>query len=220
MSGAPPTVAALYVDPNGVYAGLPGVEVWDEKRDARRYAGPWPVVAHPPCARWSRLAGFTEARFGYKRGEDGGCFAAALASVRRFGGVIEHPADSRAFYNFGLPIPGRAGEWTGTLLDEGWSCYIEQGRYGFPVRKATWLYAVGTELPPLRWGRVNAYGEFTWMRKPGARPRVASPRNLGRIDGWRDEWAHGYKTATSITPPAFRDVLLAMARSAAGAVDE
>ena len=119
-----------------------------------------------------------------------------------------------------MPIPGRAGEWTGTLLDEGWSCYIEQGRYGFPVRKATWLYAVGTELPPLRWGRVNAYGEFTWMRKPGARPRVASPRNLGRIDGWRDEWAHGYKTATSITPPAFRDVLLAMARSAAGAVDE
>src|SRR5258708_3804871 len=62
------TVAALYVDPNGVYASLPGVEVWDEARDARLYAGPWPVVAHPPCARWCRLAGFVEARFGYMRG--------------------------------------------------------------------------------------------------------------------------------------------------------
>src|SRR5437588_11753206 len=64
------TVAALYVDPNGVYANLPGVEVWDEARDARLYAGPWPVVAHPPCARWCRLAGFVESRFGYKRGDD------------------------------------------------------------------------------------------------------------------------------------------------------
>lgn len=26
-------VAALYVDPNGVYAGLPDVDVWDEQRE-------------------------------------------------------------------------------------------------------------------------------------------------------------------------------------------
>lgn len=49
-------IAALYVDPNGVYSGLPDVEVWDEARDARTYAGPWLVVAHPPCARWGSLA--------------------------------------------------------------------------------------------------------------------------------------------------------------------
>jgi hypothetical protein len=210
-------VAALFVQAGGVYSNLPGVDPWTEERDARLYDGPHPVVAHPPCARWSRLAGFTEARFGYRRGDDGGCFASALASVRRFGGILEHPADSRAFHHFALPIPGRAGGWTTTLWDGGWTCYVEQGRYGFPVRKATWLYAVGTDLPDLRWGRVNdrdAYGALTWTRTPAGRSRVASPRNFGRIDGWRDEWAAGYKVATSITSPAFRDVLLAIARSA------
>ena len=71
------TVAALYVEKGGVYYGLPDVDPWDEERDARLYAGPWPVVAHPPRA----------------------------------------------------------------------SCYVEQGRYGLPVKKATWLYAYGVELP-------------------------------------------------------------------------
>jgi len=56
LSAAQSRMAALFVDPNGVYAGLPDVDVWDEARDARLYAGPWPVVAHPPCARWGQLA--------------------------------------------------------------------------------------------------------------------------------------------------------------------
>jgi hypothetical protein len=47
-------IAALYVQRGGVYCGLPDVEPWDEERDARKYVGPWPVVAHPPCQRWGR----------------------------------------------------------------------------------------------------------------------------------------------------------------------
>jgi hypothetical protein len=42
------TVAALFVETNGAYYGLPGVDPWDESRDARLYDGPFPVVAHPP----------------------------------------------------------------------------------------------------------------------------------------------------------------------------
>jgi hypothetical protein len=44
----PVLIAALYVEKDGVYANLPGVDVWDESRDARLYAGPDPVVAHLP----------------------------------------------------------------------------------------------------------------------------------------------------------------------------
>ena len=58
-----PTIAALYVQKNGCYFGLPDVDPWDEERDARLYAGPHPVVAHPPCARWCRLAGLVESRY-------------------------------------------------------------------------------------------------------------------------------------------------------------
>ena len=35
------TIAALYVETDGCYFGLPGVDPWDEARDARLYAGPW-----------------------------------------------------------------------------------------------------------------------------------------------------------------------------------
>lgn len=82
-------IAALFVQTGGAYFGLRGVDPWDEARDARKYQGPHPVVAHPPCSRWCRLAGLVEARWGYKRGEDGGCFASALASELRWGSELD-----------------------------------------------------------------------------------------------------------------------------------
>jgi hypothetical protein len=217
------TVAALYVEKDGVYANLPGVEVWAEERDARLYDGPWPVVAHPPCARWSRLAGFTEFRFGLKRGDDGGCFEHALRAVRAYGGVLEHPAFSKAWDTYGLAEPTWREGWT-YGLDGGASAYIEQGRYGLPVKKATWLYAYGVELPELRWG-YTPDGDGVEPNGP-----------YGAIANWRDRWggrcaqweeARGsvindqgvrcrpsHLGQTSTTPPAFRDALLAMARTA------
>ena len=84
-------IAALYVQKDGCYFGLDGVDPWDETRDARLYDGPWPVVAHPPCQRWGRFwHGSTRKPHQFKLGEDAGCFAAACISVWRFGGVIEH----------------------------------------------------------------------------------------------------------------------------------
>lgn len=80
-------IAALYVQTRGVYFNLPGVDPWDEHRDARLYAGPHSVVAHPPCGRWGRYWGGNPKQFPrLKLGDDGGCFAHALAAVRQWGG--------------------------------------------------------------------------------------------------------------------------------------
>lgn len=171
------TVAALYVDPHGVYANQPGVEVWDEARDARNYAGPWPVVAHPPCNRWVSYGARA------KRGDDGDCFAAALEAVRKWGGVLEHPARSQAWRAFGLPRPHREG-WVACFTDDGWAIEVDQHAYGFPTRKVTWLYCVGVPCDVLRAPDAGRGCETLWS------------------------------TERSKTPPALRDALLEMARSA------
>jgi hypothetical protein len=187
-------IAALYVQTGGAYYGLEDVDPWDEARDARLYAGPWPVVAHPPCNRWGRFAGMIETRHGHARGDDGGCFAAALESVRTFGGVLEHPAHSEAWRKFSLPAPMRGGGWIGALDDPGWSCWVDQGWYGHELAKGTWLYTVGVDVAAFTWGRQRAGGKFPYGEtslSETARKRVTIP-----------------------TPDAFRDVLLNMARSA------
>lgn len=100
-------VSAIFVDPRGPYPGLL-TDWWDEKRDARRYAGPNPVVAHPPCKRWGR---WWYSDGSAKPGQDGGLFASAWDSVRRFGGVLEHPAHSHAWASINMPAPADGAGW-------------------------------------------------------------------------------------------------------------
>jgi len=194
-------IAALFVDPEGIYSTITGVDVWGEDRDARLYDGPHPVVAHPPCSRWCRLAGLVEARWGHRRGDDGGCFASALDSVRRFGGVLEHPAYSDAWAAFGLPKPLSRGGWARGICG-GWACHVEQGRYGHVAKKATWLYAYGVDLPDLRWGSVPDSASSAPVSWCGNR---VSPGMTGR--------PRVGKKAASATPPAFAEILVATART-------
>lgn len=105
--------AALFVQRDGCYSGLPYVDAWPEQRDARRYTGPLPVVAHPPCQLWGAMANVNYARWGGEHnrpGADGGCFASALESVRRFGGVLEHPAKTKAWSAHGIAKPAAMRE--------------------------------------------------------------------------------------------------------------
>lgn len=204
-------VAALYVQSDGCYAGLPDVDVWGIERDARTYAGPHPIVAHPPCERWGRYwHGSPRKPHQYRKGDDSGCFAAALASVRRWGGVIEHPAYSNAWSAFGLFAPPSDGGWVAADWDGGWTCHVEQGHYGHMARKATWLYAVGVhlpDLPSLRWGTsgqrlpaiaLERYG-YEKARRTGVMAYV----------GGKDK-----SKIRAATPEPFRDILLSIARTA------
>lgn len=154
-----PMIAALYVETNGAYYGLPGVDPWDAERDARKYDGPWPVVAHPPCQRWGRYwHGAPNKPHQYRLGDDDGCFAAALTAVREFGGVLEHPAYSKAWRAFGLFEPPMEGGWVNADFQGGWTCHVEQGHYGHFSRKPTWLYGHGVDLPTLIWGLSEIQG--------------------------------------------------------------
>jgi hypothetical protein len=207
------TVAALYVEAGGCYSGLPGVDPWDKARDARTYVGPHPVVAHPPCERWGRYwHGSPRKPHQYTLGDDGGCFKAALASVRAHGGVLEHPADSQAWRAFDLKAPPRGGGWVVADWQGGWTCCVEQGWYGHAARKATWLYAFGVELPSLLWGA----GEQRLPAYAVERYGYTKARRIGVMA------AIGGKNKTAIrnaTPPQFRELLLSIARTARNRID-
>ena len=210
-------IAALYVQASGCYAGLPDVDPWPEERDARTYAGPWPVVAHPPCERWGRYwSGGPSAKVRRKKGDDGGCFAAALKAVRRWGGVLEHPKDSHAWAAFHLRHPPHAGGWVPADPDthagghRAGTCCVEQGHYGHAARKATWLYYVGPRPPDLRWGR--APGTF---RRLDAGYHAAEERHHGeaaRRAARRGALERLSARQRAATPIEFRDLLLTLAR--------
>jgi hypothetical protein len=196
-------IAALFVETNGVYWNLPDVDPWDERRDARLYPGPWPVVAHPPCARWGRYwFGGPSAKVRRKLGDDGGCFAAALEAVRRWGGILEHPEASKAWHAFGIPAPPRAGGWIG-CLDGGWTCCVEQGHYGHRARKATWLYVYGFKPPELIWGPSDATAIIDVHAKT-----TEERRRIVRTGICQQLSARQRKA----TPIPFRDLLLNMVR--------
>lgn len=201
-------VAALYVESEGCYADQPSIDAWDIGRDARGYAGPHPVVAHPPCQRWGRFwHGSTRKPHQYKLGDDGGCFAAALAAVRRWGGVLEHPADSHAWKAFGLERPVRGGGWKKADDVGGFTCYVEQGHYGHISRKPSWLYVNGTDLPELNWTRLPQRLHPLALERYG----YVKARRIGMMA------MIGGKRKTEIrnaTPPEFRDWLVYIASSA------
>jgi hypothetical protein len=191
-------IAALYVEANGVYSGRADVDAWPESRDARLYAGPWPVVAHPPCQRWSRLAHIHKHKPGKGIGEDGGCFRAALSALCKFGGVLEHPAGSEAWPAFGLtrPAPIGAGWWR-TMWDTGWVCEVDQGVYGHVAAKRTWLYYVSRRgVPPMA---------LDWT--PAPEPTHRSPGGSCGVELQAS-------SARNATPPAFAEALIALARGA------
>lgn len=191
-------IAALFVETNGCYYGIECVDPWDIKRDARLYSGPWPVVAHPPCERWGRFSEGTTTKKDRVTGDDGGCFESALKSVLAYGGVLEHPAHSKAWDAFKLRKPNPSG-WT-ECWPNAWVCEVSQGHYGHPAMKLTWLFVVGPKPPELIWGKTEQrilphisekYG-YEYARRRG----IVSNQSTKQRQR---------------TPPEFRDLLISIA---------
>jgi len=193
-----PCVAALFVATKGCYFGLQNVDPWDEQRDARRYAGPYSLIAHPPCERWGRWAG-------NRIGDDGGCFSAALHAVRVWGGVLEHPEASSAWRAFDLTPPPRSGGWIKADVYGGLTCCVEQGHYGHRARKATWLYVAGVQPPDLKWGPSEASIKPRPGRDPVRERRIGAVQRMSRKQ-------------RRATPLPFRDLLISIATAAVPAI--
>lgn len=192
------TIAALYIDPRGPYPSMPGVDCWDAARDARNYAGPYPVVAHPPCGPWANLRHLS-------RGEHADCGPRAVEQVRAFGGVLEQPAGSKLWQACGLPIYGAEH------LDAfgGFTLQVAQVSWGHVARKRTWLYCVGVDRVWAGAG-IRIGGTPThWVS--GGRNQM---RKNGRAGG--GVVPPGIKVCSAQqrrrTPPAFADWLVSLAR--------
>lgn len=217
------TVAALYVDPHGPYPAMARkleagaysyrevkdkfgcgidfrIDCWDEARDARLYDGPHPVVAHPPCRNWSRLRHLA-------KGDDSDCARRAVVQVRRFGGVLEHPAGSTLWdEKFGpseFPQHWEEMASVGSGRDNygGVTIEVDQVEWGHVARKRTWLYLVGVprsalEAPPF----------------PGREPThcVAWRSRVSIANGLRECSA----ALRRRTPPLFAEYLVRLARAA------
>lgn len=190
------TVAALYVDIlHGAYVGMPGVEMWGfahkadgtkdpRSRDARKYPGPYPVVAHPPCGPWGRFW------WRYKGGEgDADCGIEAVEAVRKWGGVLEHPHHSGLWAAAELPKPGDVDSYGGFTVA------VNQVNYGHPTIKPTWVYCCGVEW----WDAgIPAEPTYTIVR------RRDNPNDLPELP----------KKLRHLTPPRFGEHLVAVARTA------
>lgn len=194
------TVAALYVDTAcGPYARIDDVECWGfaTKRglqtdfwavtsDARRYDGPHPVVAHPPCGPWGRFW------WNYKGGEGAmSCGPRAIAQARDCMGIVEHPAQSGLWSTLALPKPGDPPDQFG-----GWTIEVQQCDWGHKARKPTWLYMVGVrELPPM---------------PPKREPTHVMVRLLRNGNNWPEV----PKRERHLTPPSFAQWLVDAASTA------
>jgi hypothetical protein len=189
------TVAALYVDERGVYPKMPDVDCWGLERDARLYDGPWPVVAHPPCAPWGSLA-----HFGYQAAYRD-LAPRAVEQVQRWGGVLEHPEGSRLWRHCELPGPGEH-----SLFTPGFTVRVDQVSWGHVARKRTWLYCVGVchrrVDATLRTGGTPTHWVKSGRRDGGGSGGCAPP---------------GIKMCSAEqrrrTPPAFAEWLVSLARS-------
>lgn len=130
---SPGGVSVLFARSDSCYIDLVD-DVWDINRDARGYRGPFPVVAHPPCRAWGRLSHLAK-----PRGDEKALALFAVDCVRSFGGVLEHPHASKLWAAASLPRPGFVDSWGGfTLL-------VDQGWWGHPAPKPTWLYVCGVD---------------------------------------------------------------------------
>lgn len=163
-------VSVLYARRDSIYKRIAGCDVWDADRDARRYAGDGPVIAHPPCRGWGRMKGFAKPAPGET---DLGLLAVDV--VRRNGGVLEHPAGSTLWRAKDMPRPTEGQDEFG-----GWTILVRQCDFGHPAEKDTWLYMVGISRETMPMPEITLGIPTRRVEQLGRAAREHTPEKLAR----------------------------------------
>ena len=177
------TVAVLFARSDSVYKTMRGTDVYDIDRDARKWQGGAPVVAHPPCRAWGSLRYFAK-----PRPDEKALALWAVEQVRKHGGVLEHPRASTLWPVAGLPPISERDEYGG------WTLHILQSWWGHRCDKSTLLYIVGVEpcqvqLPLPLYEATHVVSPSSRIRKghPAWRPSIRkderehTPPRTGRV---------------------------------------
>lgn len=187
-------VAVLFARADSIYKSFPECDVWDEARDARRWPGGCPVIAHPPCRAWGGLRHMAKPQPGERE-----LTVYALSMVRRWGGVLEHPRRSTLWAEFDLPLGNEVDEFGG------FSLLVNQSWWGHKCEKPSLLYVcrvrpsdvpeVTVQLAAPRYvigstGRRRSDGQRLayWRPDVSRRIREATPEPFAR---WLIELASG-----------------------------
>lgn len=152
--------AALFVRRKSHYASL-GLDCYDINRDALTWPGGTPGIFHPPCRSWGQLSHFSKPRAGEKD-----LAIWAIDMCRQWGGVVEHPINSRLWKTVGCMPYGIRDDHGGLLIP------VLQSWWGHRAPKATGLYVVGA-VPELPADLVDS--SVTTIEKMGRAERERTP---------------------------------------------
>lgn len=157
----------LFCRADSVYKDLPNADPWDMERDARRWPGGRACIAHPPCRAWGQLRAFAKPRPDEKE-----LSLWAIAQVRQWGGILEHPARSTLWAAVQCAAPGTADSAGGYLLG------IHQHAFGHRAEKKTFLYIVGAspqQLPTIPYTMEEPTHVIQSRKRSDYRPHTTKP---------------------------------------------
>lgn len=148
------------------------VELWDKGKDAIKFMGGMPAVAHPPCRLWGKLKGMTKLSTPEEKAERN-LGRHCVRMVLENGGVVEHPAGSDLFADMALPAGGYANE-------KGFTLEFTQRIFGHSMLKPTWIFFAGIEYnqvlpirPPLHFLPLKQIQHLSTAQREATPPELA-----------------------------------------------
>ena len=139
---------------------------YDIDKDSLSCISKLPAVYHPPCASWGRLRKFSKFRPG-----EHWLAVWSIIRLRKYGGILEHPAHSSLWRFMAMPLPGQKADRFG-----GYSISINQHWFGHKCAKNTFLYIVGCPQKNLPLIPIN-FDAITHVISTSCRKRAGAYTN-------------------------------------------